>query len=1107
MSNFVHLHTHSEYSPLDGLSTMDEIFEQATNDSQPAVGITDHGTVAGHPALQRASDRWDVKPVFGVEAYFFNGNRTIRPESGDKEGQKRLRNDYNHVILLAQNNEGLKNVWRASTEAERDGFYHRPRMDWDTLEKYSEGVIATTGCLRGPLAVPILEEKEDVARANLMRLLNIYGDRLYIEIHTNHLEDQLVVNHVLTDMSAQYGVPLVAVVDSHFPSANHLHAHKTWIACQTRKDVQDEGDLFAEELDLYVQTEAEVRENLSYLDASYVDEAIANTVTIADACDAKMEGSSSTPVYVRSGGHDRDAERLFEVCMENWEKLVDTGVSQEEYIARFEREFDLIRRKKFSGYFLMVRDYCNWARKNGILVGPGRGSGAASILAYLCNITAIDPVKNHLLFERFMTEGRTSLPDFDVDFPASQRDKIQGYIRERFGDEYVLRVGTQLRYRSKGIIVKLFSALASQLHADAHKDSRAVSKIIEDAEAGTAGLGLSWDELWAQAGDLLEPYKEKYPEVFEMADILHGRLNSYGKHAAALVISSEEKLTESLPLRKGEEGESMISQFEAPDLEWLGHVKFDILTLRTLDTIQETIDTIEAQKGIRIDPYTWRDEYKDEKVWNSIGEGDTLGMFQVETATGTAMAKRMKPRGIGELSDLVALVRPGPKRSGLTDLYLNRREGKEEVTYVHPILEKITQYTQGTMVFQEQVMQTAIEIAGFTSDEADVLRKVLGKKLVDKIAEQGEKFIRQAAERGIAPDITEPLWEDITEFAKYGFNKSHSWSYAVLAYWTQWLKINYPVEFYTAVLSTVDKDRIPEFVQNARRAGIPILPQDANESGKEFKITKSDEIRYGFGAIKGIGPSAVEKIVAGQPYVTFSDFEERSGANVAVKTLLARIGAFDKMPDTRNRRALVERLEREKEGLDKRCVFKDESACGTAPNMLPCTFDWSNEPIQINPRTGKQQRPKPIPKRCTIRCRNYTPPDQVEESSVEEYSDGEIRTIEQELLGVYLSSTPFDDLDTEDRIEVRENAQLLIEGTVGMFTIAGVVVKRRGHTTSKGNKMAFLGIETEAGLLEMVFFEDVLDAYGDVVLAGNFVAAEVLGTSRGLQLKTATKIY
>lgn len=1133
-TGFAHLHTHSEYSPLDGLSKVEEVVAQVKAHGQQAVALTDHGRCAGHPQLQSVCRKEGIDPIFGIEAYFAD-DRLVRPEAGDSKMVLTLKNDYFHLILLAQNDEGLKNLWAMSTESFRDGFYYRPRMDWDTLRRHSAGIVASSACLRGPISVPILDDDEALARTRLARLLDIFGDRFYLEIQPNNLPEQRKVNHALVGLAKDFGVPLLATADAHYPTEADHAAHETWIALQTNSDVNDEGDLFAVNLDLYVQSEAKVREGLAYLGAAAVDEAVKNTVLVANQCKASIGGKPTAPVYSKKGGQERDVERLLDLCLANWAKVEHKAADPDTYMERFEYEFGLLSKKGFCGYFLMVADYCRYAKQNGILVGPGRGSGGGSLVAYLCDITEVDPVEADLPFERFMTEGRTELPDFDVDFPASKKGVMLKYLRDTYGEDHVISIGTHLRLKAKGIIKDLGRALMSVLTerelavlreaersedrwaiqrakealgtriAEINKDLAAASNIVKAAEAGTAGLGLSWEELWAQFGDELEPYRTKYPAIFNMADHLVGRLKTYGKHAAGVVISTDRPLTDWLPLSSGEDDEQMVSQFDMNALTDMGLVKFDILTIRTLDTVQMAVDLIRDRRGIDVDIYAWKEEYQDPQVWAEIAAAKTLGIFQIETKSGTRLCKQMGPLTLGEFCDMITIVRPGPMRSGLTDTYLKRRAGLEPVAFPDPRLEQYLGNTWGCMIYQEQIMQACMHLAGYGSDEADKVRKILGKKKVEAIGPAGQEFVSRAVEwGGMDREVASHLWDQMAEFAKYSFGKAHAYAYAVLGYWTAWLKFHYPVEFYVAALSTIDQDRIPEFIKELRRNGFAVLPPDVNASGRGFKAEPL-AVRYGLDAIRGVGATAVEYLEAGQPYASLAQFEEYTGqkgtkANSGVVTALAKVGALDSLEP--RRAGLLARLEAAKDGTDARCQRKDERAQG--PNGLPCTFDWSSEPVPLNPRTGKKLKPKDPPKKCTRACRQYVAPAPLDLATVPELTGEQIRTMEHGLLGVFLSSTPFDRLDPADRSQLLASAEELVEGPPKQYALAAILMGvRKTKTRAAQEDMAFLTLDTEVETVEAVCFPQTWASIEHVLHDGQLclVVLEKQSDERGLVLR------
>ena len=1120
-SGFVHLHTHTDYSDWDGLQTVQEAIDAAVSDNQPALAVSDHGNCAAHPDLARLAKKAGIKPIFAIETY-------LVPDRFGREADVK----YNHLILIAKTQLGLQNVWAASTEAYRDGLYDgHARLDWDTLDRHSEGVICSTGCLSGPISKAILEEDEERARALLARLQHIYKDDLYVEIHTNSLPEQKKVNETLVTMARDFSIPMIGVVDSHFSTKEQGIDHKMWMACATRTTVVDDAEIFGFNGESWLLSEAEARDALSYLGPDVVDECITNTVVVADSCTATIGGKSTAPVFSKTSVErpdpvQADVDRLIDLCMSAWQKKT-TGkqFDQDTYMARFEREMGLLIAKGFCGYFLMVADYCLAAKEgridglasgkltgNPILVGPGRGSGGGSLVAYLSGITGVDPVDADLLFERFLTEGRESLPDFDVDFPASKKQDLLAYVRQTWGEEYVATVGSHLRLKSKGIINSLSAARSEELPESAFLEFKAISKIITAAEAGTAGLGLTWEELWAQEGDLLEPYRAKYPDFFEQCGRLVNRLKTYGKHAAGVVISTDTPLTGSLPLRKTDDDgvTMMVTQFEKDALESLGLVKFDLLTIRTLDTIQMCVDLIRSQRGTSIVVEEWRDEYLDPQVWAEVKAAHTLGIFQIETGPGTALTRQMKPGSVAELADMITLVRPGPRRSGLTEKYLARRDGREAVSFPDPRMEQVLAKTYGCLLYQEDIMAACMVLAGYDGNEADEVRSILGKKKVEKIPAAGEKFIRESVARGMVHSDAAALWAQMAEFAKYSFNRAHAFAYAVIGYWCAWLKFHYPVQFLTAVLSTLDeKERIPAFITEARRMGYAVLPPDINESRNDFTGSPL-AVRYGFSALKGLG-NAGNVIAQHQPFTSYDDFIERvilskdNPVNMGQVKVLTRIGAFDSLVP--NRAGLIEKIEKEASGEATRCQFKNEAIPldirpfnpkenkeGKVGDLLPCLFAWEDLPVAVG-RTGKplKDQSKRLPARkCSKACSQYVSVPSFDMSTVQPFSAKEIRDIEHEMLGVYLSSTPFDLLDPADREECRINADTLEEGPDGVYFTAGLVVGIDPRKTkSSGEDYANITIETEGGTFRCSAFDLWRTSVRDDIVMGQLAFVEI----------------
>jgi DNA polymerase-3 subunit alpha len=541
----------------------------------------------------------------------------------------------------------------------------------------------------------------------------------------------------------------------------------------------------------------------------------------------------------------------------------------------------------------------------------------------------------------------------------------------------------------------------------------------------------------------------------------------------------------------------MVTQFDMDALEILNLVKFDFLKLRTLDTIQVCADMIYEQLGITIDPYSWPDEYyRDNIVWETLSEGDTLGVFQIETNSGTRLTKEFKPQNLNEMSDILTLVRPGPQRSGLTRTYMRRRAGEEDIEVPDPRLKDVLAKSYGCLLYQEDIMATTMVLAGYDGEEADKVRKILGKKQVEKVIEEGKKFVAGAEEHGMVRTAADDLWEQMAEFAKYSFNRAHAYAYGMISYWCAWLKVNYPVQFLVACMSTVDDDRIPEFINAARKTGYKVLPPDINASGKHFRYSGDLVIRYGFMAIRGIADASADPIIAGQPYQTFDDFNERRTSKVnsgAVKTL-ARVGAFDSLFP--NRKALVTKLDWEASGEDVKCIFKDPEFTNVEFNGLPCHFDWASEP-QPPAEIGRNGKPKKqkvlaVPKRCSIKCRNYTPPDPIDVSSVMNYTPDDIMAIEQELLGIYLTYTPFDRVDEKYRRLSRTASEMLSDETEPKdHAVLGVVKSTNYRTTSTGSPMAHVTLDARDGDLATAIFSDGVEKYRNVLKPGKLVMAIV----------------
>lgn len=1104
---FVNVHTHTEFSALDGLSKVEEIVQLARDMAQPALAVTDHGICAAHPHLQIKANEAGIKPIFGLEGYFVH-DRLWRPTEGNKEEQKRGRDDYYHLILWAMTTEGLHNLWAMSTAAHREGFYYHARLDWEVLERLNTGVMASTACLRGPLSVPLLADDEELARANLARLQNIFGDRLYIELHTNQISEQIKVNHGLIALADRFSVPLVAAVDSHYPCREDRPTHQVWLALQTKDDLQDENDLFARSQDYHLMGRSEV---CNALEAHYprdlVAAALDQTVALAGRCDAEVVSSSRPPIFskptaqmqrdlteeeITSALLEADVTRLMDICLANWDRKVK-GKAQPEsvYRERFEKEMLMYIDKKFCGYFDIVSDYTRWSKEQGWIMGPSRGSGGACLVAYLADIIEIDPVDADLPLARFMTPGRPDPPDFDLDWPSSVRTPIQTYVAERWGEGHVVRVGTHTRLKNKGVFRNLGRIYKSDPARQVDFiDLEAICKIIEDEEADSAGLGKSWDVVYTANEDVFAPYVAKYPWLFDLAHKLVGRLKSYGRHAAGMVISTENTLTDWLPMRMGDDGH-MISDFDMEALEKLHLLKFDFLTIRTLDTLQECIDLIHKRRaGARVDIYSWTKEmYEDPLVWEGIRDGYTMGLFQVETTPVTALVRRIQPNNLDELADVITLVRPGPTNSGLTSTYIRRKFDQEPISVPDPRLVDVLAKTYGCIVYQEDIINVCRILAGYDEEEADAVRKVLGKKKIEQVTAMGQKFVPACVERGMDKEAAESLWHQMAEFSKYSFNRAHAYAYAVLSYWTAWFKFHYTPEFLTSVLSTVDKARIPDFVNEARRMHFQVLPPDINESGKGFTAYDTS-VRYALDGIKGIGDAVVEALVAGQPYASFEDFLERRGkaCNDLHVRLLAEVGVFDSLYP--NRHELEVHLNYQASPESTECIHVDPTS--NFPNGLHCGFDWSSEPVEFT-KTGKPKKAKPLATKCFKGCRHYTAPPPWT-PVVEPYTQTDIQDKEMEHLGVWLSSTPFDRIPPKE-LEMCHTADSVVRGPLGPYLVAAIIEKVNRRRDRYDNEYAWVKLFAQTGSFDTVCwsktFEELKNTLREEILVIAYVNKKI----------------
>ncbi len=941
---FAHLHQHTQFSLLDGAAKLKDLLEwvKATSPEYPALAITDHGNLFGAVEFYRMAHKMGVKPILGYEAYVAAESRF------DRKRRKGLDGGYYHLTLIAKDFKGYQNLVKLATRAYLEGFYEKPRIDRELLREHSEGLIVLSGCLGSEINQFILAGREDLAEARLNEYLSIFKDNFFIEIQNHGLKEQARVNAVLKEFAKRYGLGMVATNDGHYVKKEDAEAHEVLLAIQS-KATWDDPDRWKFPCDeFYVKTPEEMRKALP--PEEWGDEVFDNTVFIAEMANVELpvdekrryripkyptpEGKTDaqhlaeltfrglaerypdriTEDFYRRvlrelghptphGGIEALAERLALLSREERKRLAALLPDPKEVrewdaegiLARALFELEVIEDMGFPGYFLIVQDYINWAKKQGISVGPGRGSAAGSLVAYATRITNIDPLEFNLLFERFLNPARVSMPDIDTDFSDVRRDEVIEYVRERYGADRVAQIATFGTMASKAAIKDV-----ARVFGIPHKRAEEIAKLIPTK----FGRPIPLKEAVETVPDL-RAWMERDPEVKRVIEVAM-RLEGLNRHAsvhAAGVVIGEGPLTDLVPLMKESGGgEKIITQYDMNSVEALGLLKMDFLGLRTLSFLEEAARIVKESKGDELD-YDHL-PLDDEKTFELLQRGETKGVFQLEGTGMTSTVRAFRPERIHDLIAILSLYRPGPMDNIPT--YLRRKHGKEPVTYTEfPHAEKylrpILEETYGIPVYQEQIMQIASAVAGYSLGEADLLRRAMGKKKVEEMKRHRERFIRGAAERGIPEEEANRLFDMLEAFANYGFNKSHAAAYALIAYQTAYVKAHYPVEFMAALLTVERKnsDKVAEYIRDARAMGIPVLPPDINRSGFDFRVV-GEEILFGLSAVKNVGEAAVQAILAererGGPFASLGDFLKRLDLHLvnrrAVESLI-KSGAFD----------------------------------------------------------------------------------------------------------------------------------------------------------------------------------------------------------------------
>ena len=852
------LHNHSHYSAFDGFSTIDEIVEQITGLGVGAVGLTDHGVIAGHLEFGQKCIKAGIKPIFGLEAYQARTHRkeshSMEPVAWDEDGKvtRKSANDAFHLILLAKNDIGLKNLWALSSLAYTDGWggNGRPRVDTELLRKYREGIIATSACMGSQVAYGI--RNDNISYAN--ELASIFGDDWYIELHTYDGDKQKEMNLELVSLANKKGWPVVYATDAHYACEGDHEFHDMFSNLQ--------HETYHHPPCLWIKGEEGIRQALSYLPNSRVDEAIANSELIANQCDVSVPKTRNRiPVFFPDKQRSFSAEFLIDTIQKNFAEKFPNP--EPEYEERLIKELNVILDAKLVDFFLIEWDLMRWARENNITMGPGRGSVGGSLVAYVLGITDINPVRYDLIFERFYNVGREKggMPDIDSDFPVEDRAKAKEYLASRYGEDKVANLGTALKLAGKSAIRRVAKKFDIP---EAHVIE--INRIIESTT--DAGLMAAWEDI-LETPDL-QDWIRRYPELFEYAGRFHGRIFAYGTHASGFLIS-DDPMAEVCPMKlyKGE----VSTQFDMHDAAYLGFMKIDLLGLRNLDILIETQKLIKDRHGVDWDfaslHHGFDEEIGNSDIWGLLDKGLTVGLFQVEDGQAAkSIAKEMKCRSIDDLGVLVALNRPGPLRGGYVGKYLKRRKG-EEYQDMHPILSEILGDTHGVFVYQEQIIKY-MQAIGFSLEEADEVRSIMGKKKVDKMAEFFPRYLENATNYMSEKDA-ENIWEGIMDFSKYGFNKSHAIAYGIILLWTLWTKAKYPSEFLLACMR-IDSDDMHRYVSEAVRMGIPILPPDVNKSALQSSILDDGSILMGITDIKGVG--AAEWVIENRPFESYEQMQE-----------------------------------------------------------------------------------------------------------------------------------------------------------------------------------------------------------------------------------------
>ncbi len=1048
--SFAHLHLHTEYSMLDGASRVSDVVAAAVADGQPAVGITDHGNMYGVLPMYEAARDAGITPVLGMEGYFVATSRFERPKRADHE--------MYHLTLLAETTQGYKNLMKVSSQAYLDGFYYKPRTDWELLELHHEGIIASSGCLGGLVCQKILEGDDAGAEAAAVRFQEIYGrDSFFIEIQDHGLDEDSIVTPKLLQIAARIGAPLLATNDSHYTRAEHAEAHDALLCVQTGAKIHETNRFKFGAEEFYIKSADEMR--TLFAD---VPEACDNTLLIAERANVEIEfGKAVLPSFPVPDGYTEDSYLLELTLAGAKERYGDKPAPH--VLERIEFELNVIRDMGFSAYFLVVWDLVRFAHESNIRVGPGRGSAAGSCVAYCLRIVDIDPIRYDLLFERFLNPGRKQMPDIDMDFDSRYRGDMIRYAAARYGSDRVAQIITFSTIKARAA-VRDASRVLDYPYLLGDKIAKLIPPLIMGRDTPLRAcfeLDPKYTDGYKMASELRDLYEidPDAKRVIDVAKGLEGLRRQDGIHAAAVVITRE-PLIEYLPIqRKPEPGGALqdapiVTQYEMHGVEELGLLKMDFLGLRNLDVMEITRDLLEARTGVR--PDIDNIPLDDPKTFDLLRKGDTIGVFQLEGGPMRALIRSLAPSMFEDICALVALYRPGPMGANMHTAYADRKNGRKPVEFDHADLEEILSPTYGLMIYQEQLMRVSQRLAGYSLAEADNLRKATGKKDRELIAKERAKFVDGCETEGYGREFGERMFDIIEPFADYSFNKSHSVGYGFVAYQTAFLKANYTNEYLAALLTTVkgDKDKSAIYLNECRQLKIPVLVPDVNHSSMDFSVS-DESIRFGLSAVRNVGEGVVGLIIEareqGGHFVDFYDFCERvepAALNKRTIESLAKAGAFDALGHSRQGLGLVS-----DQIVDQAVIRRKERDAGIM-SLFGDSVVESDGSSDFNRM--------PIPDG--------------------EYSKTQLLAFEKEMLGLYVSDHPL--MGAQSALSRFTDSTLseLKEGREGdMRTVGGVVTALNRKHTKRGDLMATFVLEDLASAVEVFVFPKTMAQYGSLL--------------------------